>query len=299
MLDFEVVPVPGAARREARDFNRQWTLDDPAPLDAEALRAGYWITQVGLPGRGEAVDETLGGVTCRVVRPDRPTGVYLHLHGGGFILGDPRLQDRQLEGIARRTGLLVVSVDYRLAPEHPYPAGLDDAVAVADALLDDPDLARLPVVVGGESAGANLAVGTLLRLRDAGRHRRIVAANLVYGGYTMGSLPSRDAWGDRYLVLSKPLIEFFHRSYAAPADDPYASPLLADTSDLPPALFTVGTEDPLLDDSLLMATRWAAAGSRARLEVWPEAAHAFDAFPIAIGGMVRRRLVDWLAGLTG
>lgn len=275
---------------EARAFNEEWTLDEPAPLDIDDLRADYWMTNRGLVGDGLAVDEAIGGVPCRVVRPDEPTGLYLHVHGGGFCLGSPHIQDRQLEGISRSTGATVVSVDYRLAPEHPYPAGLDDCHAVARAVLDG---GEGPVVIGGESAGANLSVGTLLRLRDDGLVDRIAAANLVYGDYAMGSLPSREAW-DRYLVLSRPLIDAFHQWYGGPVDDPYASPLVADLAGLPRALFTVGTLDPLLDDTLLLATHWAAAANGAELDIWPEAPHAFDGLPTSQGAMGRRRLSGWL-----
>ncbi len=295
MLRFTVVDVPADVRAEARAHAESVTFDDPGPLEAEALRASYWVTNQPVPGDGLAIDETIAGVRCRVVRPDEPRAVYLHVHGGGFVLGEPADQDRQLEGIAAKTGAAVVSVAYRLAPEHPYPAGLDDCEAVAHALLDDDGLAGLPFLIGGESAGANLAVATLLRLRDDDRHNRFVAANLVNGVFTTGSLPSREAWGDRYTVLSLPLMSFFHEAYGGDPLDPLASPLVADLADLPPALFTVGTEDPLLDDSLLMANRWAMAGSHAELEVWPDGVHAFDGLPTRLGTMVRRRLGAWLA----
>ncbi len=295
MLRTETIDIPGIAARELAGFNAANSTYPPPRLDAEWLRAEYWPMDLDAPGRGLASDELIGGVPCRVVRPESPRAVYLHFHGGGFILGSAGRQDRQHEGLARKLGAVVVSVDYRLAPEHPYPAGLDDGVAVARAILDDPDLADLPLLIGGESAGANLSVGTLLRLRDSGAPlNRFVGANLVYGGYSMAPLDSRLTWGNRYLVLSAPLLEFMHDAYGADHADVYASPLLADLTGLPPALFTVGTEDPLLDDSLLLAERWAEAGIPTDLEIWPGAPHAFDAFPLAVGGMVRRRMSGWL-----
>jgi acetyl esterase/lipase len=293
VLEFRIVHQDPDVLAEARDVNEDWTLEEPAPLEIDRLRADYRLTNpAASPPRWEhATDEAIAGVRCRVVRPSDPTGVYLHVHGGGFCLGSAGMQDRQLAGISRATGASVVSIDYRLAPEHPYPAALDDCHAVARAVIDE---GPGTLVIGGESAGANLSVATLLRLRDDGLVDRVAAANLLYGGYTMGPLPSRDRWGDRYLVLSKPLIEAFHAWYGGRSDDPFASPLVADLSDLPPALFTVGTEDPLLDDSLLLASKWVTAGSSAALDVWPGAAHAFDAFPTAQGRLVRRRLADWL-----
>lgn len=276
---------------EARRFNDEMTLDAPPPLDVDRLRAEYWPVNQPRPRHHHARDEVIAGVPCRVVRPESSTGTYLHLHGGGFCLGSASMHDRLLAGISRTTGAAVVSVDYRLAPEHPYPAALDDCHAVARSVAG-----RGRLVIGGESAGANLAVATLLRLRDDGLIGSVTAANLLYGGYSMGSLPSREAW-DRYLVLSKPLIEAFHRWYGGSPDDPFASPLVADLAGLPPALFTVGTVDPLLDDTLLMGARWEAAGNEATTEVWPGAAHAFDAFPTTQGRMVRRRLATWLRNL--
>jgi acetyl esterase len=292
--DLVVMEIPGIAARELAEFNATHESLPPPVLDAAALRVDYWPMASAVPGHGLARDEVIAGIPCRVVRPDRPRAVYIHLHGGGFILGSAARQDRQHEGIARKLGAVVVSIDYRLAPEHPYPAGLDDAVAVTRSIVGDPSFDGLPLLIGGESAGANLAVGTLLRLRDAGLAvDRFVGANLVYGGYSMAPLPGRLAWGDRYLVLSGPLLGYFHDSYAAPDDDPYGSPLLADLHDLPAALFTVGTEDPLYEDSVRMADRWSESNA-AELHVWPGAPHAIDAFPIAVGGMVRRRLGDWL-----
>ena len=293
MLDFRIVDQAPDVLAEARDVNASLALDEPAPLEVGRLRTEYPFTNPTHPAprREHTVEEEVGGVPCRVVRRSEPTGVYLHVHGGGFCLGSPAMQERQLAGISATTGADVVSVDYRLAPEHPYPAALDDCHAVARAVIEE---GVRPIAIGGESAGANLSVATLLRLRDDGLADRVSAANLLYGAYTMGSLPSRDRWGDRYLVLSKPLVEAFHDWYGGGGDDPFASPLVADLSDLPRALFTVGTEDPLLDDTLLMASRWAAAGSKAALDVWPGAAHAFDAFATAQGRLVRRRLADWL-----
>jgi acetyl esterase/lipase len=183
-----------------------------------------------------------------------------------------------------------MAVEYRLAPEHPYPAGLED---VEDALRwlaggGGAELAAGPLALGGESAGANLAVLALLRLRD--RHgispRRLAAANLVFGPYDLSGTPSRRRWSRR-LVLDVPMMDWFERCYLGDREpearrDPEISPLYADLSGLPPALFTFGTEDPLLDDSLFMHARWAAAGNASTLSVHEGGAHAFTAFDLEI-----------------
>jgi acetyl esterase len=238
------------------------------------------------------------GVPARMFEPPEPRGAYLHFHGGGWTIGAADLQDPYLWALAEATRLTVVSVEYRLAPEHPYPAGPDDCEQAALWALDELD-GRL--TIGGESAGAHLAVVTLLRLRD--RHaispRRFAAANLVFGAYDLTGTPSRLLWGDRELVLSSPLMDWFADCFLPGMPDrqrkqPDVSPLYAELHDLPPALFTCGTMDPLLDDSVFMHARWSAAGNEARLSLWEEGAHAFVAYPLELA---RRSLAEQYAFL--
>ncbi|HZB34575.1 MAG TPA: alpha/beta hydrolase [Gaiellaceae bacterium] len=233
-----------------------------------------------------------GSVRMRVLAPEgESTGVYLHIHGGGWVLGECDEQDTRLWSLVESTGLCAVSVGYRLAPEHPYPAAPDDCEDAALWLLERgraelgaPDR----VAIGGESAGAHLAVTTLLRLRDRhGVTGAFHAANLVYGVYDLSMTPSQRNWGDRYLVLSTPIMHWFGNCFTGDRDpeelrDPDLSPLYADLRDLPPALFSVGELDPLLDDSLFMAARWWAAGNDAELRVWPECVHGFNAFELML-----------------
>lgn len=221
--------------------------------------------------------------------PAAPTGVYVHVHGGGWTLGAPDQYDRWNQALAREAGCAVLSLPYRLAPEHPWPAGADD---VEEGLLWALDAAAgfgAPrVAIGGESAGAHLSVVALLRLRARGLAGRIVGANLSYGVFDLGLTPSARAWGARQLVLSTPTMAWFTANLGRidPAD-PAVSPLRADLAGLPPALFQVGTADPLLDDSLLMAARWAAAGTEAALNVFPGGVHGFDMFDLGIGRAAR------------
>jgi acetyl esterase/lipase len=237
----------------------------------------------------------LGGVPVRVLEPHDPVGAFLHIHGGGWTIGGADMQDTVLWRLAEATGLTVVSVDYRLAPEHPYPAGPDDCEAAALAFLARHGEAGR-VVIGGESAGAHLAVVTLLRLRD--RHgispRAFAAANLVFGVYDLTGTPSRHLWGERDLILSSPLMDWFADCFLPGMPDrerraPDVSPLFADLRDLPPALFSCGTMDPLLDDSLFMEARWRAAGNAARLSLWRDAPHAYTVYPVEVA---RRSLAE-------
>jgi len=233
-----------------------------------------------IPGPG-------GDLGLRLFVPSEPRGVYLHLHGGGWVLGGAHHQDPRLELLADTCEVAVVSVDYRLAPEHPYPAAPDDCEAAAVWLKEHAleEFGTDTLLIGGESAGAHLAAVTLLRLRDRHDDVGFVGANLVYGVYDLRLTPSARRWGDRSLVLDTPTMRWFIDHFVAPdlRDDPDVSPLLADLRGLPPALFTVGTEDPLLDDTLFMAARWTAAGNQAISAVYPGGAHAFDAFPTDLG----------------
>ena len=239
-----------------------------------------------------------GNLTVRVFEPDQVKGVYLHLHGGGWSLGRAHHQDERLEEIARRCSIAVASVDYRLAPEHPYPAGPDDCEAAALWLAQNAkaELGSDCLVIGGESAGAHLSVVTLLRMRDRHGFSGFAAANLAYGMYDLSLLPSAARWGQRNLVLSTPIIEWFVNMFIPAKDrrDPDISPLYADLSGMPPALFTVGTLDPLLDDSLFMHARWGAAGNEAELALFPGGIHGFNLFPIELGRQADARVDAFL-----
>jgi acetyl esterase/lipase len=259
----------------------------------EARRAGKGIfpAPVFLP---EATWVDADGVKLRVVRPPgEARGVYLHIHGGGWTLGAADMQDGYLRDLARATGLVAASIEYRLAPEHPFPAGPDDCERAARWVLAGGLDTPAWFAIGGESAGAHLAALTLLRVPGFAK------ANLVYGAFDLGMTPSQRAWGDRNLVLSTPIIEFFSDCFtpALSREDrrtPQISPLYAELRGMPPALFTVGELDPLLDDTLFMYERWRAAGNAASLQVWPHAVHGFNAFPIELGRMSDREQFAFL-----
>ena len=251
-----------------------------------------WATERSVPGPA-------GEIPLRLFVPERVRGVYLHLHGGGFTIGSARQQDPLLAAIATRCAVAVVSVEYRLAPEHPYPAGPDDCEAVALWLATQAqaEFGTDRLVIGGESAGANLAAVTLIRMRDRHGFTGFRGANLSFGVFDLSLTPSAARWGERNLILSTPIMEWFNHQYV-PAGrrlDPDVSPLYADLAHLPPALFTVGTLDLLLDDSLFMHARWVAAGNRGELAVYPGGAHAFTAFPLALGRRANERIFEFIA----
>lgn len=224
-----------------------------------------------------------GAIPLRVIRAEHPRGIYLHVHGGGWCQGAHDQQDELLDGVAKATGLTAISVGYRLTPEHPYPAAPDDCEAAALWIITNAEKEfGAPVhAIGGESAGAHLSAVTLLRLRDRHGLTPFKAANLSYGGYDLNLTPSARNWGDRHLILSTTIVARYVdwlAPYGTDRADPDVSPLNADLTGLPPALFTIGTLDPLMDDSLFMAARWNAAGNVGELAVYPGGVHAFNVF---------------------
>lgn len=244
-------------------------------------------------------DVTVAGVPCRRFVPRRPSrGLYLHMHGGAMMLGSAVLNDEANALLSDRLGVEVVSVDYRLAPEHPHPAAVEDCRAVAAELLDR---GHGPVVIGGESAGAYLAVMTLLGLRDErGSVGAIRAANLAYGPYDLSGTPSQRG-AVPSAVASEPVEppEVFRSAYLPGRSEgdlrsPEVSPLYADLHGMPPALFTVGTADRLLDDTLFMARRWEVYGTDAELAVYPDCGHSFNGLPMELARLANQRIDAFL-----
>lgn len=240
-----------------------------------------------------------GEIGLRIIAPENPSGIYLHFHGGGWVLGSPQEQDPRMERIVDNCNLACVSVDYRLAPENPYPAGPDDCETAALWLVEHAKkrFGTDHMMIGGESAGAHLSVVTLLRLRDRHQIQPFSGANLVAGCYDLNMTPSARNWGTEKLILNTRDITKFRECFV-PADqdrfDPDISPLYADLSQMPPALFTVGTRDPLLDDTLFMSTRWLGAGRKTETAIYPGGAHVFMAFPGEISTASLEKIENFL-----
>lgn len=262
----------------------------PPPVERAEDRA--------VPGMGE-------GATVRIIRPEgrEPTGVYLDIHGGGWVIGRARMSDQANLALVEAFGLATVSVDYRLAPEHPYPAPPDDCEAAAAWLVENAaaEFGTERLLIGGGSAGAHLAAVTLLRMRDRHGYTGFLGANLVYGVYDLSMTPSQRLGVGPEGGLDRAAIEAFLGMFIPDQDpiDPDISPLHAHLHDMPPALFTVGTYDPLLDDSLFMHARWLAAGNESELAVYPGGPHGFDAAPIPIGQQARERVRAFIGARLG
>ena len=249
-----------------------------------------------------------GSVSVRVIEPSTtPVGIYVHLHPGGFSLGQASNHDAMLAETSDAAGVVTVSVDYRLAPEHPYPAAPADVEAVVMWLLNN-GLSRFGcdrIVIGGESAGAVLTATTALRLRDRHGYTGLGGVNLSMGAYDLRVTPGLRHWGERRLILNTPIADLHFARYLGgrtDRDNPDISPLFARLHDLPPALFTVGTLDPLLEDNLMMHQRWTLAGNTGWLDVYPGGVHGFTLFDTdqgregraAINSFVRDAVTDKL-----
>lgn len=236
-------------------------------------------------------DEIIAGIPVRVYEhADAPTGVVVYFHGGGFCVGSVALMDNVARDVAHATGAVVISVEYRLAPENPYPAGLDDCEAVTRWALADTPTFGVPegrVILVGESAGGNLAASVTLRLRDGHVTPRPVGQILIY--------PVLDARGSAHasrkefsgLIVSEKMDEWFWDSYGGGRDidqDPFAAPLRSTTlSDLPPALVVLGGCDFLRDEGRAYARRLLEAGVETEEVCYPGQPHGFMnfGFPVA------------------
>src|SRR5580700_7072759 len=243
-------------------------------------------------------------IPLRIIAPAAPRGVYLHIHGGGWVLGGADMQDPMLERLADATNLAVVSVEYRLAPEHPYPAGPDDCEAAAAWLVQNGkrEFGTDVLTIGGESAGGHLTAVTVLRMRDRHGYTGFRGANIVYGAFDLSLTPSQRQFGDTRLVLRTIDMQQFYNAFLPTTLDrrvPDISPLYGELQNLCPALFTVGTKDALLDDTLFMHARWVAAGNQAELAIYPGGAHGFTLFPSQLSEAAIMKMDQFLNRVLG
>jgi acetyl esterase/lipase len=222
-----------------------------------------------------------GGVPAEWTRVDGTTEdrILLYFHGGGYCVGSPATHRLLVGNLSRASDSLGLSVDYRLAPEHPFPAVLEDALSAYEHLLAtgfEPDR----IAVAGDSAGGGIVAGLQLRLRESGRPLPAAAVLISPWLDLTNSAETFRSRADADVMLNKENADRFAAWYLDGTDPktPTASPVFADLAGLPPQLVHVGDAEVLLDDSLTYANKAKAAGVEVTLEVWEDMMHVFPAF---------------------
>ncbi len=258
----------------------------PAAQARATMDAGFALFNAGAPEIGSISDRIIpgpvGGIPVKVFSPagSGPFPLLIYLHGGGWVIGSPETHLKLCSELALGANATVVSVHYRLAPEHPAPAALDDCVAAIRWSVEhagelNADGSRF--AIGGDSAGANLTAAACLRLRDeAGPSARLQL--LFYGAFANNlDTESAIANGEGKILTRDAMVWFWGHYLSGGADpaDPYISPLNGDLTGLPPARLIVGTLDPLLDDSKMFAAALLAAGVPAQLSIYQDMPHVF------------------------
>jgi epsilon-lactone hydrolase len=251
------------------DVNEQRRLLREA-ISAQPLPADVTVTAAVLGGIPTA-EITVNGIETR--------HVVLYFHGGVYVIGDAFLAADLASQVGRRTQAKVISVDYRLAPEHPYPAAVDDALAAYQALLDK-GTAPSDIVFAGESAGGGLAVVTMANARDHGLP--LPAAAYVMSPYVDLTLAgtSMDTKREVDPLFTRELLQARVTDYTGGQDAGlgFISPIFADLSGLPPLIIQAGSHELLLDDAVRLAQQAAAADVEVTLDIAPGVPHVFQAY---------------------
>jgi epsilon-lactone hydrolase len=243
----------------------------------------FWtrvMTASSLPPRGTRIEQIdMGGVPSeRLSLPSSGTRTLLYLHGGGYCVGSPRTHRGLAAHIARAAGATTYVPDYRLAPEHPHPAALDDALAAYRWLLAQ-GVNPVQIILGGDSAGGGLALATAVALRDA--QLPLPGALVLISPWTDLTLSGDSARSHarRDPMLSHAIGALWARLYldSYPPDHPACSPLFANLAGLPPMLIQVGSEEILLSDSQRLEQRARTVGAAARLSLYEGMWHDFQA----------------------
>jgi acetyl esterase/lipase len=260
---------------------RQSALPVGSSVDEQRRRLREAVSAQPLPADVTVTAAELAGVPTAEITVDgvEPRHVVLYFHGGVYAISDAFLAAGLASQVGRRTQAKVISVDYRLAPEHPYPAAVDDALAAYQALLHS-GIAPSDIAFAGDSAGGGLAIATLVNARDRGLPLPAAAyvmspyVDLTLAGTTMETKAAVDP------LLSRELLEPRVADYtagAAPADG-LISPIFADLTGLPPLIIQAGSHEVLLDDAVRLARQAAAADVEVTLDITPEVPHVFQAY---------------------
>ena len=255
----------------------------PKALDTPQRRAAYdaQATLFPLAPDVHASELTLGGVRCEstVTAAARQPLTVVYLHGGGYVYGSLQSHRHLASELGRQAQARAVAVDYRRAPEAPFPAALDDALAAWQGLLAS-GIAADQMALAGDSAGGGLAVALMVRLRELGREQPATTVlfspwvDMLASGASYTSNAARDP------TVNRSIIDFCARQYIGEAlvDVPLASPVRADLRGLAPLTIYVGATETLLDDSIQLARQAGLADVRVRLEIWPAMFHIWPSY---------------------
>jgi len=224
---------------------------------------------------------TVSGIDCDWLVPSgcEESSVLLYLHGGAYIMGSSRTHRAMVSYIAKEAGMRALLPNYRLAPEYPFPAGLDDCVAVYRALLDGGTPPER-IAIAGDSAGGGMTMAVLLSLRDAGIPVPAAGCllspwlDLAAAGESIHSRADKDPWFNPHDMPI--IVAYYCREKQVRL--PLVSPVYADVHGMPPLLVQVGDHEILLSDSTRMVDKINAAGGQATLQVWPDMWHVFQYF---------------------
>jgi epsilon-lactone hydrolase len=271
---------PAVMRLGVRQLGRR-CLDPALPWAVQRTRLDQLTRNSLLPRGTTVVKQAIGGVPAEVVSArtaDSQTTV-IHFHGGGYCVGSANTPRSWAAHLSARTGCRVVLPEYRLAPEHPHPAALEDARAVLKALSGE--LTPGSVVLSGDSAGGGLALALVLSLRDEGR--KVPAGCILLSAWLDLGRDRRAAPGlvRQDVILSPAWLDACARAYAAPDAwaDPSVSPLHAAHAGLPPLLIQAGTSELLAPDAELLVASASAAGVDVTYTRWPGMWHDFALQP--------------------
>src|SRR5215813_5141056 len=267
--------------KQVREFLA--SLPDIGSLTLAELRETY--DQLGqqfpLPDGVSVTTTDAGGVNAEWAQAQnaRRDAVILYFHGGGYVIGSPTSHRHLVAALSQAAGVSALAVDYRLSPEHPFPAAVDDAARAYQWLLQS-GIAPSRIVIAGDSCGGGLTVATLLALRERGLP--LPAAGVCLSSWVDLTITAESytTKADVEPIITRESVTAWAQAYLQGQDvrTPLASPIFADLSGLPPLLIQVGTEEVLLDDSTRLGARAKAAGVDATLEVWDEMIHVWHFF---------------------
>ncbi len=256
-------------------------LDPQLPPETQRRAAELAGKLLFLPRGVQRDSRQLGGRPVEVFTPERsdPGRAILHFHGGGYVIGSPGAFRSYAGHLAKAAGCPVYSVAYRLAPEHPFPAAVDDAVSAYQELAGH--LPPSKIALAGDSAGGGLCLSALLRLRETGQP--LPSCALLICPLTDLTLSGASIQRNRHLepMIRKDWLDMCAEYYAAetPRDDPALSPIFADLSGLPPLLIQAAGNDILLDDARRIQALARDAGVDSKLEVFADLGHVFQMAP--------------------